>query len=288
MKIRVHVHYLGPEMSFTHLAAMKYFKGKGTNVQFIPNSTIEDVFHSVKAEQHSLGVVPIENIGGGTIEKSAREIISNGFRDAGLTIAGEIALEVSLYLQALEKRESFKKIYSHPFPIAICREWLRDRYEKSALVPVETTTQAVLAARRTRGTAAIASKEAAKYYGLKIIEKCRIDLLNVTRFCVIGPEGSRPRGDGARLRTALRFSLGDKPGSLCDALLVLKKARINMTRILSVSDYVDFKDYWHYSFLVELEGGAHVPRIRKALDDLSKLTHRFRLIASYPYKTVRA
>ncbi|MBU2251039.1 MAG: chorismate mutase, partial [Candidatus Omnitrophica bacterium] len=52
------VAYLGPQGTFTHLAAIKKF---GKKPDFIPVGTISDVFESVDKQQAEYGVVPIEN-----------------------------------------------------------------------------------------------------------------------------------------------------------------------------------------------------------------------------------
>ena len=52
------VGYLGPKATFTHMAAMKHF-GRSTN--FVPMSTIADVFDEVDKMQRPFGVVPVEN-----------------------------------------------------------------------------------------------------------------------------------------------------------------------------------------------------------------------------------
>ncbi|MDD5238795.1 MAG: chorismate mutase, partial [Candidatus Omnitrophica bacterium] len=50
--------YLGPEATFTHLAALKRF---GSQVEFIACDSITDVFLEVERGSADYGVVPIEN-----------------------------------------------------------------------------------------------------------------------------------------------------------------------------------------------------------------------------------
>ncbi|HDH53455.1 MAG TPA: chorismate mutase, partial [Nitrospirae bacterium] len=52
------VSYLGPSATFTHLAAKRQF---GSSADYIPESTIKEVFDSVSRDKARYGVVPIEN-----------------------------------------------------------------------------------------------------------------------------------------------------------------------------------------------------------------------------------
>jgi chorismate mutase/prephenate dehydratase len=52
------VAYLGPEATFTHIAAINYF---GQSVNFIPQPTISDIFCEVEKGACHYGVVPVEN-----------------------------------------------------------------------------------------------------------------------------------------------------------------------------------------------------------------------------------
>ena len=53
-----HVAYLGPEATFTHMAAMKKF---GSSTYFLPTKSIEGVFSEVERDRADYGLVPVEN-----------------------------------------------------------------------------------------------------------------------------------------------------------------------------------------------------------------------------------
>src|SRR5262245_38201529 len=55
---RVRVAYLGPEATYTHLAARQLF---GALVAYQPGTTVADVFHDVETGRADVGVVPVEN-----------------------------------------------------------------------------------------------------------------------------------------------------------------------------------------------------------------------------------
>src|SRR2546425_7578769 len=55
---RLRIAYLGPEATFTHLAARQQF---GAAADYLSAASVADVFHEVESERADLGVVPVEN-----------------------------------------------------------------------------------------------------------------------------------------------------------------------------------------------------------------------------------
>lgn len=86
----IKVAYMGPEATFSHLAALKKF---GQSVHYFPVKTIRDVFEEVERKRVDYGVVPIENSIEGVINYTL-----DMFVESNLKIYGEILLDVSLNL----------------------------------------------------------------------------------------------------------------------------------------------------------------------------------------------
>ena len=81
------------------------------------------------------------------------------------------------------------------------------------------------------GAAAIGNLDSAKRYGLKVLEfPIEKDVQNVTQFYVLGHEHFVSKDNS---KTSIVFTLPDKTGSLVDFLMPFKKAKINITRIIS-------------------------------------------------------
>ena len=53
---RLRIAYLGPEATFTHLAARQQF---GAAADYLAAASVADVFHEVESERADLGVVPV-------------------------------------------------------------------------------------------------------------------------------------------------------------------------------------------------------------------------------------
>src|SRR5881409_636041 len=160
------VAYLGPSATFTHLACIKKF---GSSAQYVPLTSIKDVFNEVERGRSDFGVVPIENTTEGVVTHTL-----DMFIDSNLLIYGEILQEVSHHLMSKSGvMEEVKNIHSHPHAIAQCRNWLETNIPNVPLLEVASTARAAELCMENPFVAAIASELAAQLYGLKVI-KARI------------------------------------------------------------------------------------------------------------------
>lgn len=53
--------YLGPAGSYSHQAALQYFRGDTSNIEYLPFPNFGQVFQAVLSNQANYAVVPIEN-----------------------------------------------------------------------------------------------------------------------------------------------------------------------------------------------------------------------------------
>ena len=181
--------YLGPEGTFTQMAALKQF---GDAVTGMPMVTVDDVFREVTSEACHYGVVPVENSSEGVINHTLDNFISSNLR-----ICGEVEIRVHHHLMVSPDSEGdIERIYSHQQTLGQCRRWLNGHYPN---VPRLTATSNAEAARQVNSetnSAAIAGEIAAEIYGLKIISRQIEDESdNTTRFIVVGREDIGPSGN---------------------------------------------------------------------------------------------
>ena len=202
------VAYLGPQFSFTHLAAIERF---GESADLIPVSTIASVFEEVNRGHADYGLVPIENSTDGRIVDTL-----DMFTRLPLRICGEVQIAVHHNLASKSPRSEITEIYSKPQALSQCREWLSRNMPHARLIEVTSTSTAAQLARDKPGVGAVASRQAAVEYELQIVaENIEDNANNVTRFAVIGDQQTKPTG---RDRTAVLLQIPHKPGSLSDAL----------------------------------------------------------------------
>ncbi len=140
-----------------------------------------------------------------------------------------------------------------------------------------STTEAVQRAAKEKNSAAIASIEASKIYGLKALKESIQDVAhNTTRFLIISSQDVPPTGND---RTAIVFSIKDKVGALHAMLTPFYKNKINLTKIESRPSK---KKAWDYYFFVDFEGHQLDTNVKKALNQLEGMCKYLKVVGSYP------
>lgn len=262
------VAYLGPEFTYSHLAAIERF---GQSAELVPVATIAAVFEEVEREHANFGLVPIENSTDGrvadTLDCLARSPVQ---------ICGEVPLRIRHCLLANCSRNEVVRVYSKRQPFSQCRNWLGQHLPNAQLIEVSSSAEAARQAAEEPGSAAIASRQAGVNHGVATLTQGIEDNSdNVTRFAVIGQESGKKTGKD---KTAIVFEIDHQPGALADAMGIFKRQKLNMTWIES---FPLPGQRGSYLFFVEFQGHASELRARKALAALGKRALRLTLLGSY-------
>lgn len=263
--------YLGPQASFTHLAAIHKF---ASGVSYRACESITEVFLDVERDHSDYGVVPIEN----SIEGAINHTLDM-FMNSDLNICAEIILDISHnLLSTATSVHNVKKIYSNPQVFGQCRTWLQINVPKAELIEVSSTTKAAQIASKEKNAGCLASTLASKVYGLGILAKeIEDNPHNVTRFLVIAKTDVPATKDD---KTSIMFSIKDKVGTLQDMLMPFKKNKINLTKIESRPSK---KKNWDYYFFLDLAGHKNDTRVKKALKQLDEKCKFLKILGSYPH-----
>ncbi len=215
--------YMGPEASFSNLAALKRF---GSQVNYVACSSIPDVFLEVERDAADYGVVPVENSIEGAVTHTLDMLV-----DSDLKICSQIILDVARNLLANCAKNKIKRVYSNPQVLGQCRIWLQENLSHIEQIEVSSTTRASQIAAKEKNSAAIASLLAGKVYKLNALARDIEDSPhNITRFFVVGKTEAGKTGND---KTSILFSIKDKVGALHDMLIPFKKYKINLTKIES-------------------------------------------------------
>ncbi|MDO9572844.1 MAG: prephenate dehydratase [Candidatus Omnitrophota bacterium] len=261
--------YLGPQASFTNLAALKKF---GSQVGYIAENSIADVFLEVERGGADYGVVPIENSIEGAVSHTLDMLV-----DADLKICSQVILDVSHNLLANCARNKIRRVFSNPQVFGQCRIWLQKNLPNAELIDVPSTTRAAELVKKEKNSAAIASLLASKVYALKILASGIEDSPhNITRFFVIGKNISKPTGHD---KTSVLFSIKDKVGALYEMLLPFRKYGINLTKIESRPSK---KKAWEYYFFIDIVGHFQDKLVKAALSELERKCNYLKILGSYP------
>ncbi len=266
----IRVAFLGPEATFTHMAAVEHF---GQSAAFAAKQDIATVFRDVETGSADFGVVPIENSTEGVVNYTLDTIVGSD-----LKICSEVIIAVGQQLMSAEKDLSqIRTVYSHPQALAQCRTWLLKNLPKAELVSTDSTAAAAERATRESGVAALASSLAANTYGLNILAKNVQDLVNnQTRFLILGEHEASKTGKD---KTSIAFVTKDQPGILYHLLRHIAVAKINLTKIESRPLKTRA---WEYMFFIDLDGHVNDTRVKKALEKMKKECVTFRILGSYP------
>src|SRR6516164_5941204 len=278
------VAYLGPEYSYSHLAALDRF---GQAVEFIGVGSIAAVFEEVDRGHVDFGVVPIENSTDGRIADTLEMFL----RMPHLVICAEVRLQIHHNLMAKCEQQEIRRVYSKPQALSQCRNWLAKNVPQALLKEVSSTATAAELAQHEPGAAAVASRQAAVKYGLRILFTDIEDLPhNETRFAVIGHQKSAKTGQD---KTTIMFRIPHNPGSLVEALDVFKQNKINLTWIESFpgqrrptgdagEDKAPKAAKPEYLFFVDFEGHLEDPKVKRALQGLGEHCQEVTILGSFP------
>ena len=272
----VKVAYLGPEYSFSHLAAVERF---GQAVEFVRVGSISAVFEEVNRSHADFGVVPLENSTDGRVA----DTLDMFMRLPQLKICAEIRLRIHHNLLANCEQQEIRRIYSKPQALSQCRNWLSKNVPHASLHEVASAATAAELAQREPGAAAVASRQAAVRYGLRILFADIEDSpYNETRFAVIGNQESHRTGHD---KTAIMFKIPHNPGSLVDTLNAFKVAKLNLTWIESFPAKSPKPEY---VFFVDFEGHVDEAKVKRALALLERRCDQVAVLGSYPMALVTA
>lgn len=264
------VSYLGPEYSYSHLAAIERF---GQAVEYVPVGSIAAVFEEVNRGHADFGVVPVENSTDGRIA----DTLDMFLRLPQMLICSEIRLMIHHNLMAKCEAKDIRRVYSKPQALSQCRNWLSKNIPHALLTEVSSTTTAAELAQREPGAAAVASRQASVRFGLRMLfEDIQDSADNETRFAVIGHQKSHRTGAD---KTTIMFRIPHRPGTLADAIDVFRQTKVNLTWIESFPSRVVKSEY---IFFADFEGHMEDPKASKLLKSLGDICSELTILGSYP------
>jgi len=268
----LHVGYLGPEGTYSHLAAVRKF---GASVAYEPLTDIRAIFEQVARKRCDLGLVPIENtLGGGVVDTL------DCFTHFHGTVCAEVLLEIHHNLLSTGPAEDVKVIYSRPEAFSQCRTWLASRFREAELVPVASSARAAQMAADTPHAAALASTLAAEVHGLEVLfENIEDNPNNLTRFLVLS---NRPADRTGRDKTAIMFTTRHKAGALVEVLKVFSRNQVNLS---SIDSRPTRRRNWAYFFFIEAEGHAEDARLVRAIRQARDHCGELHVLGSFPKAT---
>ena len=245
--------------SYHHKVAIEFFNKK---IQLEECQSFDRLVDSLNNGDSDLGVMAIENSIAGSIIPNYSLIDKND-----LYIIGEYYININHNLMVYPGIDlaQIKYINSHPMALLQCKDYLK-KIDKTIVEDRDTAEVAKrIYENKIVDTAAIASLEASKMYGLDIIER-NIQTIkdNETRFVVV----SKSPDNKVRLngnKASLKFILSHENGSLANILNILSTYNLNLTKIQSIPI---IETPWKYSFFIDTTF-TDLEKYRKAIENVS-------------------
>jgi len=260
----------GERGAFSHQAALELVP----RAEVLACATSAQVFDVLDSGKAAAAVIPVENTLAGPVGEHLDLLLE---RDVFIHAEMRLRIEHNLIAAPGTQMKDVRKVLSHPVALDQCRNFFRKHRGVSA-VPFYDTAGSVkhVVAGKLHDTAAIASKQAAREYGGKILQSGLEDQKqNFTRFFLIDKNKKSRRGAD---KTSLVFSLKNVSGALFKALSVFALRDLDLSKIESRP--VRGKP-WEYCFYVDVLAGDE-QSMRLALNHLEEIAGFVKVLGVYP------
>jgi prephenate dehydratase len=263
----------------SHIACNEAYPG----YEPVPCPTFEDAFTAVASGDADLGMIPIENSVAGRVSD-----IHHLMPTAGLHIIAESFLPIRNQLMAPKGAtlKGLKTVESHIMALGQCRNTIR-KLGLKAVVAADTAGAAMEVAKRgDKARAAIASRLAAKIYGLEILaENIEDESHATTRFIVLSREKTYAKRGAAPVLTTFVFEVRNIPAALYKALGGFATNGVNMTKLES---YMIEGNFFATQFYADIEGHPDDRNVKLALEELAYFSKELIVLGVYPAHPFRA
>jgi chorismate mutase/prephenate dehydratase len=270
-RVNCRVVYQGVEGAYSHQAALEYF---GEQVNAFHMATWRECMEAIKEGMADYAVLPIENSSAGEVND-----MYDLLEEYDNYIVGEQVIQVNHALLGLPDAEisDIKTVYSHPQALMQCSVYL-DAHENWRRVSLSNTAEAAekILKDQDRSQAAIASKAAAQFRGLKILEMpINYNRFNSTRFIIVT---NRKMYEKDAKKVSLCFELPHTSGSLYNILSHIIYNDLNMCKIESRP--IPERN-WEYHFFVDFEGNLNDSAVKNAIRGIMEEAVNFKILGNY-------
>ena len=264
----------------SHIACKEAYR----DYEPLPCPTFEDAFAAVRTGRAALAMIPIDNSVAGRVAD-----IHHLMPASRLHIVAEWFLPVQHQLMAPKGAtlKTIKTVESHVHALGQCRNIIR-KLRLKAVVGADTAGAAREVAEAGDITrAALATKLAAKIYGLRILKKDVADAkYNTTRFVVLAREPKWASRKDRRVITTFVFQVRNIPAALYKALGGFATNGVNMTKLES---YMVDGSFTATQFYADVDGHPKHRALELALEELEfvSVAKSLRILGVYPAHRLR-
>ncbi|MBO5473098.1 MAG: prephenate dehydratase [Lachnospiraceae bacterium] len=263
--------FQGAEGAYSQMAMLKYF---GDKVNCFHVDTFRDAMCAIEEGSADYAVLPIENSTAGIVNEIYDLLVE--FENY---IVGEQIIKIEHCLMGLPgtEPEQIRTVYSHPQSLMQSARYLSE-HDNWRQISMQNNA---FAARKVsedgdKSQAAIASEQAAKIYGLDILERgVNQSETNSTRFIIVTNQKIFLKDAG---KVSICLEVSHESGSLYHMLSHFIYNNLNMTKIESRP--IEERN-WEYRFFIDFEGNLADSAVKNALRGLREEARSMKILGNY-------
>lgn len=263
--------FQGAEGAYSQMAMLTFF---GADVNAFHVDSFRDAMCAIEEGSADFAVLPIENSTAGIVNEIYDLLVE--FENY---IVGEQIIRIEHCLMGVPGTnfEQIQTVYSHPQSLMQSARYLKN-HDNWRQISMQNNA---FAARKVsedndKTQVAIASEQAAKIYGLDILERgVNQSETNSTRFIVVTNQKIFLKN---AKKVSICLEVPHESGSLYHVLSHFIYNNLNMTKIESrpIAD-----KNWEYRFFIDFEGNLTDAAVKNALRGLREETRNMRILGSY-------
>ena len=268
---KMRIAYSGIEGAFANIAAKKLFPD-GELVSF---SSFKKAYNAVVLGKCDVAVLPIENSAAGEVGQVLDLMFAGD-----LYVNGVYPLRIAQNLLGVEGSHlsDIKRVISHPQALQQCSDYISEHGFEITESSNTSIAAKQVADMNDKTVAAIASKETAGLYGLKLLDHdINEDLQNTTMFAVVSRNREEVINSSEGATVILMFSVKNEAGMLAEAIGVIGKHGFSMNALRSRPLK---SSPWQYYFYAEIEGKHASNQIEGMLAEMSEYCETLKVLGA--------
>ena len=262
--------FQGAEGAYSQMAMLQYF---GSDVNSFHVDTFRDAMGAIEGSA-DYAVLPIENSTAGIVNEIYDLLV-----EYENYIVGEQIIKIEHCLMGLPGTDmtQIKTVYSHPQSLMQSARYL-NAHDNWRQISMQNNAFAARKVSEDKdfSQAAIASEQAAKIYGLDILERgVNQSETNSTRFIIVTNQKIFLKDAG---KVSLCLEVAHESGSLYHMLSHIIYNNLNMTKIESRP--IEGRN-WEYRFFIDFEGNLADTAVKNALRGLREEARMMKILGNY-------
>lgn len=268
---KARVVFQGAEGAYSQMAMLQYF---GDQVDCFHVDSFRDAMCAIEEGSADFAVLPIENSTAGIVNEIYDLLVE--FENY---IVGEQIIKIEHCLLGLPGTdfEQIRTVYSHPQSLMQSARYLKE-HENWRQISMKNNAFAARKVKEDGDTTqvAIASEQAAKIYGLSVLERgINQSETNSTRFIIVTNQKIFRKEAG---KISICVEISHESGSLYHILSHFIYNNLNMTKIESRP--IEDRN-WEYRFFIDFEGNLADSAVKNALRGLREEAKSMKVLGNY-------